>query len=173
VKKPLSISRACVRGSSALGGWPRWWGTERAQTFVGGGYLVSFILIRISAAKLIMFAAQLKVNLRPLWSPAIAALSSLSQRFGDLVWQILFEELKASQTAEGVSQLPSQQGHSEVDQGSEDSLDRDRWEDERSWRDPSGHKLRVVSAQWDDETHSSREYVQVREIALTLDGPFS
>ncbi|KAH6910215.1 U3 snoRNP protein Utp20 [Coprinopsis sp. MPI-PUGE-AT-0042] len=105
--------------------------------------------------------AQLKVNLRPLWSPAIAALSALSQRFGDLVWQILFEELKASQTMEGLSQKPlSHDGHSEVDQASEDSLDKDRWEEERSWRDPSGHKLRVVSAQWNDETHSWKEYIQ-------------
>ena len=106
--------------------------------------------------------AQLKVNLRPLWSPAIAALSALSKRFGDLVWQILFEELKAAQTMEGVSAKPIQHdGHSEQDQGSGDASDKDRWEEERSWRDPSGHKLRVVSSQWDDETHTHREYINV------------
>jgi U3 small nucleolar RNA-associated protein 20 len=38
--------------------------------------------------------AQLKVNLRPLWSPSASALSSLGQRFADLVWSLLFEEVK-------------------------------------------------------------------------------
>ena len=38
--------------------------------------------------------AQLKVNLRPLWSPAASALSSLSSRFGDLVWGLLFQEVQ-------------------------------------------------------------------------------
>ena len=110
-------------------------------------------------------AAQLKVNLRPLWSPAIAALSALSKRFGDLVWQIVFEELKASQTMEGVSAKPlPNEGHSEQDQSSGDPSDKDRWEEERSWRDPSGHKLRVVSAQWDDETHSCQEYIEVSHL---------
>lgn len=37
---------------------------------------------------------QLKVNLRPLWSPAAAALASHSQRFGDVVWKLSFEEVQ-------------------------------------------------------------------------------
>ncbi|KAH9485782.1 U3 small nucleolar RNA-associated protein 20 [Psilocybe cubensis] len=100
--------------------------------------------------------AQLKVNLRPLWSPATAALGTLAQRFGDLVWKLLFEELrKVTLPPPGGSISPSQSQSSERGQDhsgeeAEHGNDADPWEEERSWRDPSAHKLRSIVLVWDD-----------------------
>ncbi|OSX61435.1 hypothetical protein POSPLADRAFT_1144486 [Postia placenta MAD-698-R-SB12] len=85
---------------------------------------------------------QLKVNLRPLWSPAAAALSLMSERFGDLVWRLLFQELQGSATGEGLYSPPSWiTNASDVDGD-------DVWEEERTWRDPSAHKLRSAISRW-------------------------
>ncbi|TFK45123.1 armadillo-type protein [Crucibulum laeve] len=92
--------------------------------------------------------AQLKVNLRPLWSPAAAALASLSQRFGDLVWSLIIKDLQALSRGEHAQSSPQwmetgqESGHSESDP----------WEEERSWRDPSAHKIRSAVQEWEDAT---------------------
>ncbi|EKM83155.1 hypothetical protein AGABI1DRAFT_118514 [Agaricus bisporus var. burnettii JB137-S8] len=86
---------------------------------------------------------RLKVNLRPLWSPAAAALATLSQRFGDVVWGVMFSELRKKGEDDHL-------GH-QVD---------DIWEDERSWRDPSAHKLRVALARWLDSEHRIKELIK-------------
>ncbi|KAI0359462.1 hypothetical protein OH77DRAFT_1472682 [Trametes cingulata] len=94
--------------------------------------------------------AQLKVNLRPLWAPAATALSALSSRFGDLVWDLLFRELQdASSTTKDAASEPGW-----AKEGAKEAGD-DVWEDERSWRDPSAHKVRAVLARWLD--HSAAE----------------
>ncbi|KAJ3868344.1 armadillo-type protein [Lentinula novae-zelandiae] len=100
--------------------------------------------------------AQLKVNLRPVWSPAATALFDLSQRFGDVVWSVLYTELKTLSLEEGALSLSST-SHSEKkkiqgrDSGEgEGSNSDDPWEEERSWRDPSAHKLREIIIQWLD-----------------------
>ena len=92
------------------------------------------------------YAAQLKVNLRPIWLPTTAAIVSLGQNFGDLIWRLVFEELKAAAVVctEGeANSLPT---------WAKDSLaadeDNDIREEERSWRDPSAHKLRCVVTKW-------------------------
>ncbi|KAI9063947.1 hypothetical protein FKP32DRAFT_1603293 [Trametes sanguinea] len=95
--------------------------------------------------------AQLKVNLRPLWAPAASALSALSSRFGDLVWELLFQELQ--DVATGAKGAHSDPGW--VKEGIEEATD-DVWEDERSWRDPSAHKMRVVLATWLDHLAAER-----------------
>lgn len=102
--------------------------------------------------------AQLKVNLRPLWSPAMAALGSLAGRWGDLVWELVFSELK------GVTEEPERAGGS-VEAG-QHAVDDDAEEDEvnekeRSWRDPSAHKFRVVVGHWLDEEHHRDVFVKV------------
>lgn len=99
--------------------------------------------------------AQLKVNLRPLWSPAASALASLSQRFGDLVWKLLFEEVKkvtlgefeffsrpATPITAPSTPLP------QIGRERSNSEDFDPWEEERSWRDPSAHNLRSIVLAW-------------------------
>ena len=96
--------------------------------------------------------AQLKVNLRPLWSPSTSALSSLGLRFGDLVWRILFEEVCKLTSGEcdeytqgGTVSLPFQ-----TDQELDDQNEDDPWEEERSWRDPSAHNVRQAVFMWND-----------------------
>ncbi|KAJ3935001.1 MAG: armadillo-type protein [Lentinula lateritia] len=100
--------------------------------------------------------AELKVNLRPVWSPAATALFDLSQRFGDVVWSVLYTELKTLSLEEGALSLSST-SHTEKkkiqgrDSGEgEGSNSDDPWEEERSWRDPSAHKLREIIIQWLD-----------------------
>jgi U3 small nucleolar RNA-associated protein 20 len=97
--------------------------------------------------------AQLKVNLRPLWSPSASALSSLGQRFGELVWRLLFEEVRKVGSGscdefarEGGAASPLPQDKQELREHNED----DPWEEERSWRDPSFHHVRLVVAMWND-----------------------
>ncbi|KAF9555058.1 hypothetical protein CPC08DRAFT_643460 [Agrocybe pediades] len=100
--------------------------------------------------------AQLKVNLRPLWSPAAAALASLGQRFGDLVWRTLFEELRKVTTPLLSSVVDSMQPafsgmDNEVVGDDEDVFALwDPQEEEKTWRDPSAHKLRSIVIVWDD-----------------------
>ena len=94
--------------------------------------------------------AQLKVNLRPLWSPSALALSSLGQRYADLVWNLLFDEVgkSSSRTCDELAQsgvATPPQNHQERREQCED----DPWEEERSWRDPSVHNIRQVVAMCD------------------------
>jgi len=112
--------------------------------------------------------AQLKVNLRPLWSPAAAALSLLAQRFGDLVWRLLFEELRKVTSGDlGVgdglegSSLEDNQ-HSKEGCGGDETSVGDPWEEERTWRDPSAHKLRSVILIWEDPEGERRRLMKVR-----------
>ena len=103
-----------------------------------------------------MNTAQLKVNLRPLWSPAAAALSTLSSSFGDLVWALIFQELQdASSPAVGKFADPAW-ANDRADDGD------DIWEEERSWRDPSAHKVRTVLSKWLQHSSAKRSIIQVR-----------
>ncbi|KAK1236291.1 U3 snoRNP protein [Marasmius sp. AFHP31] len=90
--------------------------------------------------------AQLKVNLRPLWSPAAKALESHSKRFENVVWDLLFGELR--RLIEG--NTADDENMDNEEEGTSAESDDDPWEDERSWRDPSAHKLRLAVIQWND-----------------------
>ena len=87
--------------------------------------------------------AQLKVGLRPVWLPAARVLEKLSDQRGEVVWRIMFRELKE------VVSTPSADGVPEwmEDTGDDEDLDKVR-ESERSWRDPSAHKVRSALAKW-------------------------
>ena len=76
------------------------------------------------------------MNLRPLWSPTADALAAVSERFGDVAWGLLFEQLKAV-TLGQLSEASSP--HWMV---SDDDDYDDISEAEKSWRDPSAHKFR-------------------------------
>jgi len=106
--------------------------------------------------------AQLKVNLRPLWSPATSALSSLGQRFGDLVWRILFEEVRKVTLGlyEESGETRSGSPFCGKDRDVFVQTDTDPWEDERSWRDPNAHNVRRVVALWDHPETSQSLKVQ-------------
>ena len=103
-------------------------------------------------------AAQLKVNLRPLWVPAASALSTLATRFGDLVWGLLFEEVKNASTGSLSATSDPAWSKEAVDDGD------DVWEEERSWRDPSAHKLRTTLAKWSGHKAAQLAIVQVRSV---------
>ncbi|KAH9067708.1 armadillo-type protein [Lactarius vividus] len=88
--------------------------------------------------------AQLKIGLRPVWLPATRVLEKLSEQSGEVVWRIMFEELKeviSTSSADGVPEW--MEDTRDVD----DDLDKVH-ESERSWRDPSAHKVRSALAKW-------------------------
>ena len=100
--------------------------------------------------------AQLKVNLRPLWSPAAEALSSLAKRFGDSVWACLFDELQA------VTETDKARGlHEWLNENVGRDLSDDAWEDERTWRDGAAHKIQNVISSWLDEDHDRTAIILV------------
>lgn len=126
--------------------------------------------MRLTRCFLSLFVAQLKINLRPLWSPAAEALASLSQRFGDLSWGLMFGELRAVSRIQGVDQsTPSWMvGPSSEAEDKDDKID----EEERTWRDPSAHKLRSAVGKWMREDHRRQEIIRVsfdeQEMTLSM-----
>jgi U3 small nucleolar RNA-associated protein 20 len=98
--------------------------------------------------------AQLKVNLRPLWSPAASSLASLSQRqpIEETSWRLMFAELISASSED--SPLDSSNGLHAIGDSYEDV-----YEEERTWRDPSAHKMRVTASKWND-IHAFQEYEQ-------------
>ena len=102
------------------------------------------------------YVAQLKVNLRPLWSPAAEALSSLAKRFGDSVWACLFDELQAVSKAEKTRGLPEW-----LNENVGQDVNDDHREDERTWRDGTAHKMRNVISSWLEEDHDRRAIIFV------------
>ncbi|KAL5483039.1 UTP20_9 [Sanghuangporus weigelae] len=84
---------------------------------------------------------QLKVSLRPIWAPAGQALANLAQRSPDIVWSIVYPELKDVDAPAIAGTVPV--WASDTSQA-EDEIN----EEERSWRDPSAHKFRVALAKW-------------------------
>ncbi|KAL0955556.1 hypothetical protein HGRIS_001795 [Hohenbuehelia grisea] len=100
--------------------------------------------------------AQLKVNLRPVWTPANAALASLAQRFGELVWRIVFDDLQSVSKGEmDDTGFASMEGDPTEDHESDDP-----WEQERSWRDPSAHKLKGIVTSWLDEARRTKSILE-------------
>ncbi|KIJ63496.1 hypothetical protein HYDPIDRAFT_133895 [Hydnomerulius pinastri MD-312] len=98
--------------------------------------------------------SQLKVNLRPLWSPAAEALSSLAKRLGDPVWACIFEELQVVTQLENGAGVPEWlREHTAHDEGD------DPWEEERTWRDGTAHKVRTVASKWLDTEHGSKAII--------------
>ncbi|KAJ7104174.1 armadillo-type protein, partial [Mycena belliarum] len=113
--------------------------------------------------------AQLKVNLRPLWSPAAGALAQMALRFGDEVWRLVFHELEALYSApppsgdvESADTFPG-----DVEETGDE--DKDPWEEERTWRDPSAHKLRCAVSKWLSSKNSMNELVKAQNSGDRLD----
>ncbi|KAF7330551.1 DRIM domain-containing protein [Mycena venus] len=110
--------------------------------------------------------AQLKVNLRPLWSPAAGALAQMAQRFGDEIWRMVFEELRTLYSSSSPSEDVRLEPTDEERTGDEDSEPR---EEERTWRDPSAHKLRSVIGKWLNVQHRTEELVKSQNRGDRLD----
>ncbi|KAI5987597.1 armadillo-type protein [Pisolithus albus] len=111
--------------------------------------------------------AQLKVNLRPLWSPAAEALSTLAKRLGDPIWNVIWEEFveisskpsSSNATEDNVSKLVPPWLIATENQ-IQDHRDGDTWEEERSWRDGAAHNVREAVAEWLDEGLERKAIVQ-------------
>ncbi|KAH7883427.1 armadillo-type protein, partial [Phlebopus sp. FC_14] len=108
--------------------------------------------------------AQLKVNLRPLWSPATEALSSLAKRLGDPVWRRIFDELQTVDKLGKGSGVPDW-----LQEGAEENENDDPWEEERSWRDPSAHKIRASVWKWLDEGHERKAVILEQQLSDRFD----
>lgn len=83
--------------------------------------------------------SQLKVALRPLWGPAADALAAIAERFGDVVWELVFGQLKDVEEGEGMEGVEGTAAWVGEEGEEEDPIS----EKEKVWRDPSAHKLRL------------------------------
>lgn len=88
--------------------------------------------------------AQLKVGLRPVWLPTAHALEKLSERCGEVVWRVMFGELKAVIALSSVDSVPDWA----KDIGNSTGNAEEWRESERSWRDPSAHKIYNTLTKW-------------------------
>ncbi|TCD65551.1 U3 snoRNP protein [Steccherinum ochraceum] len=130
--------------------------TRLAQVLVGDDVIGVDIALR-------WLIAQLKINLRPLWKPAAEALATLSQRFGDQIWKLIFEEVR--QASEGESSYSSPSWMSDLPDGDLDPIS----EDEKTWRDPSAHKLRSSITLWTRGSAAERAIVQAQIVSDRFD----
>jgi len=103
--------------------------------------------------------AQLKVNLRPLWTPTAEAIGTISRRFGEILWSVLFEELQAVRQEDYLKRAAG--WLSDVHDEDDDANLDDITEDERSWRDPSAHKVRINLVRWTSDNTTHREIIKV------------
>jgi U3 small nucleolar RNA-associated protein 20 len=110
--------------------------TQLEHAIILDDTLVSELVVR-------WVVAQLKVGLRPVWLPAARVLEKFSEQSGEVVWRIMFGELKEVVSTSSADDVPEWMKDVEV----EGDLDKVR-ENERSWRDPSAHKVRSALAKW-------------------------
>jgi U3 small nucleolar RNA-associated protein 20 len=111
----------------------------------------------VSELAVCWLVAQLKVGLRPVWLPTAQALEKLSERCAETVWRVMFGELKAAIVSSSVDHVPDWM--KDVNDGP-CNADEVR-EGERSWRDPSAHKIRSVLAKWRAQDTSRLHLIQV------------
>ncbi|KLO12558.1 hypothetical protein SCHPADRAFT_853762 [Schizopora paradoxa] len=85
---------------------------------------------------------QVKVNLRPIWSPSGEALASFAERFPETLWPIVVKEIASFKEGKEASHPLW------ADESLTDSSDAETKEEERTWRDPSAFKLRSHIRNW-------------------------
>lgn len=75
----------------------------------------------------------------------------------------MFNELRAVSTTQDAGQaVPDWMKMGLLD----DSADQEPMEEERSWRDPSAHKLRSAVGMWQKADHQRAEIINVSDIRL-------
>lgn len=100
------------------------------------------------------------MNLRPVWSPAAEALAAIAERFGDKVWELVFEELQ--NLSQGSTLQVDPGWMVDEDEGELDTIN----EDERTWRDPSAHKFRSQVTLWLRENAARKRLIRVRPFPM-------
>ncbi|KAI0302300.1 armadillo-type protein [Multifurca ochricompacta] len=109
--------------------------------------------------------AQLKVGLRPVWLPTAQVLEKLSERCGEVVWQVVFGELKAATSPLSVEAEPDC-----IKAISDEDVDVDEVrESERSWRDPSAYKVRSAWAKWSADDTLRIQFIRDQEVQDRFD----
>lgn len=106
------------------------------------------------------------MNLRPLWSPAAGALATLAQRFGDVVWGLVFAELQG--VGEGREVRDDGMSLEEWVKSKRDGGADDPWEEEKSWRDPSAHSVRSVVVKWMGGRLALTDLIEVNIAIITF-----
>lgn len=111
----------------------------------------------VSELAVCWLVAQLKVGLRPVWLPTAQALEKLSEQCAEIVWRVMFGELKAAIVSSSVDHVPDWM----KDVGDGPCNADEVREGERSWRDPSAHKIRSVLAKWRAQDKFRFQLIQV------------
>ncbi|KAG8773851.1 U3 snoRNP protein [Ceratobasidium sp. 428] len=114
--------------------------------------------------------AQLKINLRPLWAPAIQALGTLASANGCAeVWSVVFEELEKvcrepeSFTLRALGEETEDSAMMELDQGENVGAEPARemvveWqEEEKTWRCPSAAAFMKTVIRWEKDHITASE----------------
>ncbi|CAE6491084.1 unnamed protein product [Rhizoctonia solani] len=109
--------------------------------------------------------AQLKINLRPLWAPAIQTLGTLASTggCGEEVWDVVYSELEMACRDPGAFELrfPKSDDSKGDDDGMEVDVEVSRseeWEEEeRTWRCPTAIKFIKTVKRWEVNTTPSLE----------------
>jgi len=86
----------------------------------------------------------------------------MAQRFGDEIWGLVFQELQTLYSEPPKDDMDLDEA-SMVDEEQTGDEDKDPWEEERTWRDPSSHKLRGIVTKWLSSQNAMKELVKVRQ----------
>ena len=105
---------------------------------------------------------QLKVNLQSIWAPSVTALKLLADNYEDTVWNTILVELSRSVDEQEHFLTPTWLV------SRKDIIDEIK-ESERTWQDPSGHKLRVTIARWATSQHCLNSVIQVCSLIIAED----
>jgi len=84
------------------------------------------------------------------------ALSELSTRYDPVVWSAVFEDLRRLSEGQSLELSPEWAKETLSDDGD------DIHEEERTWQDPSAHKMRVAVSSWTNDRVARRRIVKVR-----------
>lgn len=109
-------------------------------------------------------AAQLKVNLRPVWAASVAAIVTVYERFPDVVGPLILTELhKAEKNDIGID-LESPEWEGDAPEDPSIAGGKAWHEEERTWRDGNGHrveKAKAISNQFDSTLQGKARILEV------------
>ena len=140
-----------------LGGYPRLFQMvgPLPPMLLSAGWFVRAVSFLCHMCESHLLVAQLKVNLRPLWAPATKALSELSNRCDPIVWSAVLGDLRRLSEGDDFGLSPG--WAKESPSGDGDTIQ----EEERTWRDPSAHKMRVAVFSWTSDRAPKEKIIKV------------
>jgi U3 small nucleolar RNA-associated protein 20 len=127
-----------------------------SQFIPDGDTLVSQLCVR-------WLVAQLKVGLRPVWAPAAKEIALVGERCGETVWRIVFDELACAARPGDDEPRPAWMVPASTDHDVDDVR-----EEERSWRDPSAHRVRSSVMVWNGSAELRWKSTRVRMVSREI-----